>query len=91
MKTKPNSAIEKVKSFVRFPYAWPGGYPLFAITSDCGCLCKNCVSDKYKIIAHSTIHELNDGWQVLAVDVNWEDPNIVCDNCGNSIESAYGD
>ena len=34
MKTKPDSMVEKVKTFIRQPYAWPGGYPLYAIAND---------------------------------------------------------
>jgi hypothetical protein len=26
---------------------------------------------------------------VVALEVNWEDPALYCDHCGNRIESAY--
>ena len=89
MKTQPDSTIEKVKNFIRQPYAWPGGYPLFAVCSDGGCLCKTCATDNFELIAQSTIHLDRDGWQVAGIDVNWEDGELTCDNCGNRIESAY--
>jgi hypothetical protein len=34
MKTKPDSGIEQLKAFIRQPYAWPGGYPLYAVMGD---------------------------------------------------------
>jgi hypothetical protein len=79
------------KEFVRHPYAWPGGYPLFAICSDGGCLCKECAKDNARQIIESTRREYRDGWQVEAVDVNWESTDLICDHCGNPIESAYGE
>lgn len=70
------------------PHAWPGGYPQFAVTSDGGCLCKRCVKTERESIATTTG---NDGWNVVAVDVNWEDPQLFCDHCGERIESAYAE
>ena len=79
-----------VKQFIRQPYAWPGGYPLFAICSDGGCLCKTCVKDNAKQVISATRTDDRGGWAVQAVDVNWEDTALVCDHCGKLIESAYG-
>ena len=70
------------------PYAWPGGYPLFAITSDGGTLCKCCVESERESIGTTTG---SDGWNVVAVEANWEDPQLLCDHCGERIESAYAD
>ena len=79
----------QVKDFVRRPYAWPGGYPLFAITNDGGCLCHKCVKDNYRIIRESQRDDCRDGWQVEAIEVNYEDSNLYCDHCNDTIESAY--
>ena len=73
------------------PYAWPGGYPLYAITSDGGVLCMSCCKSEARQIIPSIKSQLSDGWQVQAFDVNWEDPHLICDHCGNPIESAYAD
>tara|TARA_Y100001963_G_scaffold106161_1_gene146683 strand:+ start:415 stop:624 length:210 start_codon:yes stop_codon:yes gene_type:complete len=35
--------------------------------------------------------ECNDGWRVIAVGVNWEDENLLCDHTGEKIQSAYGE
>ena len=39
MKLKPNSNIERFKFFVRTKYAWPGGYPMYMLCADGGCIC----------------------------------------------------
>lgn len=70
------------------PYAWPGGYPMFALTSDGGCLCKHCVKSEAKSIGFTYG---SDGWAIAGLDVNWEDPSLFCDHCGDPIEAAYGE
>ena len=79
------------KNFVRSPYAWPGGYPLFAIMSDGGVICKTCAKDEAKLIIRATRDKDRSGWQCVGVDVNWEDNDLYCDHCGGKIESAYRD
>jgi hypothetical protein len=71
------------------PYAWPGGYPLYFITNDGGCLSFKAAVENKSIIQQSIEEALNDGWWVVAVEVNWED-TIYCDHTGEVIESAYG-
>ena len=70
------------------PYAWPGGYPLFAITNDGAALCKHCVKTERNSIGTTTG---SDGWTVDALDVNWEYPDLYCEHCGARIESAYSE
>ena len=71
-------------------YAWPGGYPLYYVCSDGGCLCPKCVNAEIAEIDDSTRRRLRDGWQLEGVGVHWEGEPIVCDHCGAEIESAYG-
>jgi len=68
------------------PYAWPGGYPLFAITSDGAALCHKCCSTEREAIGTTTG---SDGWCVVSLDINYEDTSLYCDHCSNQIESAY--
>lgn len=69
-------------------YAWPGGYPLFALTADGGCLCPSCVREEKELILEA--YETHDKqWQIDAVDVNWESMDLTCDNCYQAIECAY--
>ena len=72
----------------RQPYAWPGGYPRFAVADDGGAICCHCCETERLCIATTTG---TDGWNVIALAVNWEDPDLFCDHCGSAIESAYGE
>jgi hypothetical protein len=84
------NSIDQVKYFARAPHAFPGGYPMFAICDDGGCLCHKCVKDNYRIIRESQRDNCRDGWGVEAVTINYEDSELYCDNCNDAIESAYG-
>lgn len=79
------------KNLIREPYAWPGGYPKYALMSDGEALCKTCAKDNAKIIIRAIRDKSHDGWRVDAIDINWEDTDLYCANCGNNIESAYGE
>ncbi len=81
----------EIKNAIRNKYAWPGGYPLHLVTSDCETLCITCGKKEYKQIAYATRHTLNDGWRVVAADINWEDPDLYCCHCDARIESAYAE
>ncbi len=91
MKTEPNSGIEQLKNLIREPYAWPGGYPKFAIMGDGDALCKSCAKSEFKRIVADTMQGFGESFQVVGVDVNWEDHDLFCCHCGDKIEAAYGD
>ena len=74
------------RELTKHPYAWPGGYPRFAICEDGGCICPTCCGTELDCIDASTP---GDGWQVQALDINWE-TELYCDHCGMPIDSAYG-
>ena len=59
-------------------YAWPGGYPLFYLDAGNNLLCPKCANAN---------EEYND--KLVAYDVNYEDQNMHCDDCGARIEPAY--
>lgn len=69
-------------------YAWPGGYPLYYVTSDGAALCPDCVNAEIASIDGAT---KGDGWNVVGVDVNWEDAGMTCEHCSKRIESAYAE
>ena len=73
------------------PYAWPGGYPCYFITSDGAALSFDAVRQEIRQVIWSMRHGVNDGWRVVAVDVNWEDPDLTCEHTGKPIPSAYGE
>lgn len=73
---------------VASPYAWPGGYPMFAITSDGAALCHRCCHSERQSIGFTYG---TDGWNIVGLDVNYEDSALYCDHCGERIESAYAE
>lgn len=69
-------------------YAWPGGYPIYYLCEDNGVLCPDCVNDNRKLIDAANSSDRQ--WNIVAVDCNYEDDCLYCDNCSTRIESAYG-
>ena len=85
-----NSTTKQVKEFIRHPYAWPGGYPMFALTDDGAALCKVCCKSEWSQICWSMRTQESSGWRVIGIDINWEDDDLHCDHCSDSIAAAYG-
>jgi uncharacterized membrane protein len=73
------------------PYAWPGGYPCFFVTSDSAALSFKAAKQEQRLIIEAIRNKLDDGWRVIGFDVNWEDANLYCDHAGERIESAYAE
>lgn len=71
------------------PYAWPGGYPMYFITSDGGALSFATVRAEFRNIADSIRRNIRDGWFVVACDINYEDGDLIDDHTGEKIEVAY--
>ena len=65
-------------------FAFPGGYPLYYMDSSCNPLCPECANLDY-------IEDYVTSDRPVAVDVNYENPDLYCDHCGARIESAYGE
>jgi hypothetical protein len=72
-------------------YAWPGGYPVYFITSDGASLCSACVTKERAQIFRSTHERAKDGWAIAGVDCNYEDDSLFCEHCSKRIESAYNE
>lgn len=72
-------------------YAWPGGYPLYFVTSDGAALSFESVRKELRSVLWSIKNRVSDGWQVVACETNWEDSELVCDHSGARIPAAYGD
>lgn len=71
-------------------YAWPGGYPIFYVCADGECLCPKCVAENRELI-ESAPEYLDDQWNVIGQDINWEDSSMYCAHCNSRIESAYAE
>jgi len=68
-------------------YDWPGGYPIFYVTKDCGVLCPKCANENKELTK-----DIEDPqWFIVDCDINYEDESLYCDNCNEKIESAYGE
>ena len=72
-------------------YAWPGGYPLYFVSTDGAALSFEGVRAEWHQVCWDYICGVNTGWRIAGVEVNWEDAELFCDATGNRIESAYAD
>jgi len=70
-------------------FAWPGGYQLFFITSDGAALSFDSVRKNLRSVLDSIRTKCNDGWRVVACDINYEDTELTCDHSGEPIPAAY--
>jgi len=85
------NTVADLKATIRAgKYAWPGGYPMYFITSDGASLSFDAVEQEFSQVAYAVRHKVNDGWRVVGCEINFED-NLVCAHTGEPIESACGD
>lgn len=61
---------------------------MFGVFDDGGACCASCAKSERASIGTTTG---SDGWTLIGLQVNWEDPELYCDHCGDRIESAYGE
>jgi len=87
-----NLSTRDIKRWIRHgAFAWPGGYPMYFITDDGAALSFATVKAEWSNVCDSIRRECSDGWRVIAVDINYEDGDLIDDHSGERIESAYGD
>ena len=79
-----SSGPDMARYVARMRYAWPGGYEMFAITSDGSILCHNCCYSEYYYIRTA---DINDGWDVVAISSaqETEEPEY-CSHCNKKID-----
>jgi hypothetical protein len=69
-------------------YAWPGGYPIAYITTDCGLLCAACMNDKSNPIKFDT--QDTSGWGVIsAMALEAPESDERCDHCNDIIATGW--
>jgi hypothetical protein len=69
------------------PYAWPGGYDLYFMTSDGAALCHGCATKERRSVIDSIATKCNDGWRVVAVDATCNtDSEVRCDHCATVLQ-----
>ena len=86
--------LQQIKEALRNgQYAWPGGYPMYFLTSGGEALSFKAVRTNWRNIceAHIVRGYRDSGWFIEAVTINWEEPDLVCAETGEPIESAYAD
>jgi len=86
-----NSISDFRRAYRTGPYAWPGGYPCYFVTSDGAALSWSAARYNRRAILEAIATNARDGWKVIGVDVNWEDPALYCDATGERIPSAYAE
>jgi hypothetical protein len=73
-------------------YAWPGGYPLYFVTSDGAALSPaGAKANRRDILEALRDGDTRSGFHVCALEINWEDRDLVCDATNEPIPAAYGD
>jgi len=74
------------------PYAWPGGYPVYFLMADgeaCSfnAIAKECRREVLTALASGS----DEQWTPIALEINWEDGNLICAHTNERIESAYAE
>jgi hypothetical protein len=88
-----NIVKAQVRAFARSNgIAWPGGYPLYAVTADGAVLSAAAVRGEYRQVIRATkSRDTHSGWCIDAIGVHWEGEPLVCEHTGATISSAYGE
>lgn len=90
----PIKTISDFRKAVRMgPYAWPGGYPVYWIMADGESVAFSVAKAERRNMLEALAHpEKNfDDWRPVALDINWEDGNLICAHTNQRIESAYAE
>jgi hypothetical protein len=86
-----NSISDFRKAMRNGAYAWPGGYPLYFVTSDGAALSFSSARYNRRNILEAIATKASDGWRIVGIDTNWEDSDLRCDDTGERIPSAYAE
>lgn len=89
------AAIVTIKDFgtalKNGPYTSVGSYPVYFTTDDGEALSFATAWEERALIADAINNSERNGWRVVDVDVNWEDPALYDVHTGERIESAYAE
>ncbi len=86
--------IRDVKAALRSgKYAWPGGYPLYFLTTEGEALSFEAVRKHWADVVRSVcgFQGGDSSWCVIEVATNWELPDLFCAETQERIESAYAE
>lgn len=73
------------------PWAWPGGYPHYFLLADGEALAFEVARENASLIRDAIIANDQSDWQVVGMEVNWENNDLYCAHSEVQIESAYGE
>lgn len=73
------------------PYAWPGGYPCYWIMSDGAACAFDVAKSERRNMLQALAWRDDSGWRPIALDINWEDSDLICAHTDAPIPSAYGE
>jgi hypothetical protein len=91
------SAYDLYRALINGPYAWPGGYPCYFVMQDGEALSFKAARENIGQLLESVTvgkgirNSEWDQWRPIALEINWEDNNLVCAYTGERIEFAYGE
>lgn len=85
---KINNATEFSEMIKAGPYAWPGCYPIYFVTSDCEVMSFEAAKKNEHLICEAIKDEDNSGWRVVGAEINYEE-SLFCAHTGKPIEAAY--
>lgn len=75
----------ELRTAIRHPYAWPGGYQTVIVMSDGEIICHECARENYRLLSKSLKERSNDGWRPCAWELFLEGEDETCCNCGKQI------
>jgi hypothetical protein len=87
----------EVKRALRDGVLRDGGYPTYFITHDGAALSHAAVRKEWRQVVQDYLWKARTpgfrgtGWLVEAINVNWEDGDLICDVTGERIPSAYAE
>jgi hypothetical protein len=85
---KPSEVLRSVKLALREPST----VSAFVVMHDGEALSLAAARENWPQICWATItRDGSSGWRAEAVDVNWEDPNLLCAHTGEPIPATYGE
>ncbi len=74
-------------------HAWPGGYPVYFVMADGEALSFEAAKRERRLLLDALAYpEYNrNDWRPVALEINWEDGNLICSHTDRRIESAYAE
>ena len=83
-------SLADVKACLRHgEFAWPGGYQMYFITNDGAALSFETVRSEFASVAWDWLNDADTGWRVVALDINYEDPDLYDAHTSEPIPAAY--